>query len=280
MNLNEINMIIKSSDNDMYNPENDVSYEILNNLITENISNSVIENDNKINIIENDIENVIYDISKNKSGFLHTQTHCNVYDNSNNNNNNNNININSITLEFFANNGLYNKYLHKTNIENSISHSDKKFYKRRIINETKQMLKEEFDNENLRDIFNKYIFSLISHFKLSDTHEFIQKEFTEGNTDVDISGNLSDPVIDGSIKDASISKHSQCNPDELLFKKDSKTLTMDKFVNKKSKQKEKPNMPFKKNINLREPELKIKGIQKKEKKENIDNIQANEIKKI
>ena len=42
---------------------------------------------------------------------------------------------------------------------------------------------------------------------------------------------------------------------------------MDNFVNKKTKQKEKVNFPLKKNINLREPELKMKGIQKKSKKE-------------
>ena len=262
MDLNKTNIIMKSSEMDICNNEHDIS----NNLTLENQSASVIEN----NIVNG--ENTI-DISKKEPTILHTHQHSRVFDNSNNN-------INSITLEFFANNGLYSKYLHKTTVENSISQSDKKFYKRRIINETKQMLKEEFDNENLRDIFNKYIFSLISHFKLSDTHDFFQKEFTERNSDVDISCNPLNPLIDESNKDTSIPKHSQYNPDELLFKKDNKTLTMDKFVNKKSKQKEKPNMPFKKNINLREPELKMKGIQKKEKKENIDNIQANEIKKI
>ena len=267
MDLNKTNIIMKSSEMDIYNVKMNDNHDISNNLTLEHQTDIVIEN----NIVNG--ENTT-DISKNKTTILHTQQRSRVFDNSNNN-------INSITLEFFANNGLYSKYLHKTTVENSISQSDKKFYKRRIINETKQMLKEEFDNENLRDIFNKYIFSLISHFKLSDTHDFFQKEFTERNSDVDISCNQLNPLIDESNKDDStIPKYSPYNPDELLFKKDNKTLTMDKFVNKKSKQKEKPNMPFKKNINLREPELKMKGIQKKEKKENIDNIQANEIKKI
>jgi hypothetical protein len=275
MDLNKPNIIMNSSEMDIYNVKINDDHGIYNNLTSEDKPDSVIEN-NIVNEIVNEIvngKNVICDVSKNKPTILHTHQRSRIFDNSNNN-------INSITLEFFANNGLYNKYLHKTTVENSISQSDKKFYKRRIINETKQMLKEEFNNENLRDIFNKYIFSLISHFKLSDTHEFIQKEFTEPNSDVDISGNQLNPVIEESNKDDSIPKYSPYNPDELLFKKDTKTLTMDKFVNKKSKQKEKPNIPFKKNINLREPELKMKGIQKKEKKENIDNIQANEIKKI
>ena len=47
---------------------------------------------------------------------------------------------------------------------------------------------------------------------------------------------------------------------------------MDDFITKKSKQKEKVNYPLMKNINLREPDLKMKGIQKKIKKENLNNV--------
>jgi len=65
---------------------------------------------------------------------------------------------------------------------------------------------------------------------------------------------------------------SLSNPNQLLYKTETKTLTMDNFINKKPKQKELQHFPLKKNINLREPEFKTKGIKKKEKKENIDNV--------
>ena len=200
-------------------------------------------------------------------------------------------NLNHITLEYFSNTGFQNK-INKTGDEPSISKSDKKFYKKRIINETKKMLKDEFQNDVVKTIFNKYIFSLINHFKIVDTNELLQKEFIDEDKQssylsnilkFDISNNLyiktndiSENNIDSENEnenETNLTDISNCNPNELLFKQnDCKILTMDNFINKKSKQKEKVNFPLKRNINLREPELKMKGIQKKLKKENIDNV--------
>ena len=118
MDLNKTNIIMKSSEIDICNNEHDIS----NNLTLANQSDSVIENNIENNIVNG--ENAM-DISKKEPTILHTLQRSRVFDNSNNN-------INSITLEFFANNGLYSKYLHKTTVENSISQSDKKFYKRRV----------------------------------------------------------------------------------------------------------------------------------------------------
>lgn len=184
-------------------------------------------------------------------------------------------NLNSITLEYFSNTGLYNKYVNKVDIDKCINKSDKKFYRKRIINETKKMLKDEFDSNELREMFNKYIFSLINHFKMIDTNEILQKHFLEDNSQnniIDISNNIDISNIE-QLDEINISDISNCNPDELLFKKkDCKILTMDNFINVKQRKREKIDLPLKKNINLREPELKMKGIQKKEKKENIDNV--------
>ena len=194
-------------------------------------------------------------------------------------------NLNHITLEYFSNIGLYNKINSKNGFEHHISKSDKKFYKKRIVNETKKMLKDEFDNDVIKEIFNKYILSLINHFKIVDTNELLQKEFLDGSNNVfsypyiDISTNVDNKYI--CINDINVEEDSNddtdisnCNPNELLFKQnDCKILTMDSFVTKKSKQKEKKvNYPLMKNINLREPDLKMKGIQKKIKKENLDNV--------
>jgi len=221
----------------------------------------------------------ITDISNNIT--LATIQTSNIYSDINSNEFNN---LNSITIEYFSNTGFYNKYLNKYEIEKYISKSDKNFYKKRIINETKKMLKDEFETDTLREIFNKYIFSLINHFKIIDRNEILQKQFnnlsgsvTETEFHIDFSNNKINSDISNNLNNnensIDISDISSCNPDELLFKKnDYKILTMDNFVNKKQKQREKIHLPLKKNINLREPELKMKGIHKKEKKENIDNV--------
>lgn len=179
-------------------------------------------------------------------------------------------NLNSITIEYFSNTGLYNKYVNKIDIDKCINKSDKKFYKKRIINETKKMLKDEFDSNELREMFNKYIFSLINHFKMIDTNEILQKQFLEDNSQnniLDISNNIDVSNNIEQLDEINISDVSNCNPDELLFKKnDCKILTMDNFINVKQRKREKIELPLKKNINLREPELKTKGIQKKKKK--------------
>jgi len=228
--------------------------------------------------METNDENAL-DVSNNTTHpTLHTANVCSDI------NSNEFNNLNSITIEYFSNTGFYNKYLNKSEIEKFISKSDKKFYKKRIINETKKMLKDEFETDILREIFNKYIFSLINHFKIIDTNEILQKQFNDVNSSeietkfyIDLSNNKFNNDISNNLNNnqesIDISNISNCNPDELLFKKkDYKILTMDNFINKKQKQREKINLPLKKNINLREPELKIKGIYKKEKKENIDNV--------
>ena len=133
----------------------------------------------------------ITDISNNIT--LATIQTSNIYSDINSNEFNN---LNSITIEYFSNTGFYNKYLNKSEIEKYISKSDKKFYKKRIINETKKMLKDEFETDTLREIFNKYIFSLINHFKIIDRNEILQKQFnnlsgsvTETEFHIDFSNN-------------------------------------------------------------------------------------------
>lgn len=213
---------------------------------------------NHSNTEENIEQNIIQNIEEDED----TNEISNINNDINYNNNNN---INSLTLEYFSNIG-YCKYLNKTDYEKRVSKSDKKFYRKRIINSTRNMLKDQFENETLKEIFNKYIFSLISHYKILDTTEILQKNMIETQ--------MSDipDILNNS--DISIQNNLCINPNELLFKKETKTLTMDKFVTKKTKSNDSNvlQLPLKKNINLREPEFKIKGITKKEKKENIDNV--------
>jgi hypothetical protein len=246
--------------------------DICNNLLimNDNLDLSNNFNLNTIDICNNIIDtNTIYTTSNANTNTIYTTSNANTnykYNVSNN--------INALTLEYFSKTGLYTKNVNKQELEH-ITYSDKKFYKKRILNATRQMLKNEFENDSLKDVFNKYIFSLIAHFKILDTYEIIQKNNFDNSMSIIENMNeineyeniLTDDISCISIVDISLS-----DPNELLFKKDTKILTMDNFIHKKQFKKENISFPLKKNINLREPEFKTKGIHKKIKKENIDNV--------
>ena len=170
-------------------------------------------------------------------------------------------NLDLLTLEYFSSNAFYSKINKPTIL---VSKCDRKFYRRRIMNETKKMLKNEFNNEKMKGIFNTYIFSLISHFKTLDTNDLIQKGYD--NSDVD--KNKDDSDFNGSVGDDKneLNKNSNQNIDYLFGKEQNKSITLDNFIIKTNKLKKDNDFPEKREINLNEPELKNKGIKNKKKK--------------
>lgn len=101
--------------------------------------------------------------------------------------NNCDIKFNSIdylTLEIMANTESYNKFLKKNNLDHdSILKKDKRFYRKRIISMTKDIL---FNNNSGHDevilnAFNTYARVCISYFKFKDTMDTIQGEYTNMN---------------------------------------------------------------------------------------------------
>ena len=101
----------------------------------------------------------------------------------------NNKDINTLTIECLMTRSMYNKYLklQEIDIDNNDTENndidDIIFYKKRIVNITKEFIKIETDNSynslydddklyNLREIFNLYIKNLIKHFKQEDTKDF------------------------------------------------------------------------------------------------------------
>lgn len=214
-------------------------------------------------------------------------------------------NVDLLTFEYFSKQKKYDKYL-KSNTDNHsdnhlISKNDKKFYKKRIINETKKMLKNEFDNEILKDSFNKFIFSLINYFKFQDKIDILQDEYKELNitrdiypiteVDTDMYDDITNEDYDcydkgmDEININNIDYNSE-NMNKLLYnfnkKEFNKKITLDNFViknqNNDNNQDKNQIMPLQKNIDLREPSLKTKGIKTKNKKKEIiaNNIEINE----
>ena len=79
-------------------------------------------------------------------------------------------------LLYFSNNNIY-KQADKI-IENPNNVEDIKFYKKRIIHLTKQLLKKEIDTTtSISESFNNYINQAIMHFKFIDKKDIVQKEY-------------------------------------------------------------------------------------------------------
>ena len=194
--------------------------------------------------------------------------------------------IDNITLKFFANKLQYDYVLKKNELfNNNAFYSDKKFYKKRVIDLTKKLFRNEIEDLQLYDSFNCYIKSCINHLKFIDKKDIIQEKYTtildnSCNNSCDNSCNNSCDNNDNSWNDNSWNDNSwndnSCNSgndkvnecDILFANQTVKKINLDTFVIKK-KQKEKTKIfPKKEIINIKTKEHKTKGLKKK----NINNI--------
>ena len=80
--------------------------------------------------------------------------------------------INQLSLEYLMSKDHYAKYLNKTNEKTSnIIHKDKKFYRKRILNLSRDLLLNQPPADLLIDVnnaFNNYIKICIRYFKAID----------------------------------------------------------------------------------------------------------------
>jgi hypothetical protein len=178
--------------------------------------------------------------------------------------------ISEITLEYLMNKDQYAKYIiNKSNNgtgSNSTSNSnrkDKKFYKKRIYDLTKQLINNEKPEgiySGIIDTFELYTKVCIEYFKTLDKTDIIQKDYNGLITDVSSNAEVHLDSLQNAenIEEANklmmrLVKITEPNSLEKLVKR-----TMIKNVDAK------PNIPPKqKEINLKDPILKNKGIRKK-----------------
>ena len=166
--------------------------------------------------------------------------------------------IDNLTLEFFLNKSQYQTLLKKHDIFNDRQFlSDKRFYKKRIIDLTKKLFRNEIDDVQLKNVFNGYVKSCCNYLKFLDKKDLIQENYSEEEKE-----EQEDNFLD------SIEEVGYNNCDHLILKEQEiRQITMDNFIIKKEK---KPTviLPEKQTFNLKSKELKTKGIQKKK---NINN---------
>lgn len=168
--------------------------------------------------------------------------------------------IDAITLQYFTNQkfDIGNITSGKDKDAFVVDNSERKFYKKRIIQLTKDLFKNNEPNDAIRSGFNNYIGSCISYFKFIDASELLQEEYEGLNNDIQECNNSDDTI--GKI-------------DEVLFNKPNVTNTLDTFINSKQIAVNEEQMPTSKVLNIRTQKFKTKGVRLK-KKENMTNIYA------
>jgi hypothetical protein len=189
-------------------------------------------------------------------------------------------NVDYITLEIMANSDTYNKYLKKNNLDrDSVLKKEKRFYRKRIISMTKDLLLNSVSSANdvktdesskvddvIVNAFNTYARLCISYFKFKDTMDTIQGEYKDMNVDTNIvaNGNGNGNADDINVSINSIENDDNLNEANKLFMKqiDKKVLTLDNFVIKTSPPKEEMVIPQTKDYNLNDPKFKKKDIKK------------------
>ena len=185
--------------------------------------------------------------------------------------------LNQASLDYLINTKQYKIQL--TNILNKkINKKDKRFYRRRILNLTKELLsKDESEiviSPDIKYAFDNLVKTCVHYFKILDRNDIIQEDYNE---------------FDDEIKeDKEISETEQFLKEEneklLMRSVKMSNNSLDNFIKiKMTKQPEELIIPQQKEINLKDPTLKIKGITKK--KNIINNYdedsknETNEIKK-
>jgi hypothetical protein len=138
------------------------------------------------------------------------------------------------------------------NTEGIITKDDKKFYKKRILSITKELFYKTNYPQSIKNLHNSYISQIVEYFQICDKEDILQEEY-DGMEDTDGLPNIDNDL---SIDDAN----------KGLFNNISKENTIDEFVTIKQINITPVHIPKQKNIDLKTPEFKMKGVKQKNKK--------------
>ena len=189
--------------------------------------------------------------------------------------------INNITLEYLLNPILYEKINDTNNkTSNKLILDDILFYRQRICKLTKDMCKDNYTNNNLKNIFMNYATAIVYYLKQLDEQDILQAEYDnlqltdnehlDPALDPDLDPAL-DPTLDPSL-DPDLDPLKTFN--NILINKPTVTKNLDNFVKRINVEPIKQILPKKRVVNINNPSLKTKGIKPKKIKEksytNID----------
>lgn len=181
-----------------------------------------------------------------------------------------NVFLNQVTIECLMNKDQYEKHV-KQQIRNKVSKNEKNFYRKRILSLTKDLLYPNNPNilnehapfPDIKYALDNYINNCIQYFKAIDNSDIIQEEFKDSHEEK-IFAELGEEEDD-------LVTYTQENANKLMMRTVKMDNALDKFVIRTPSKANKQNtivLPKQKEINLKDPSLKNKGIRKKK---NINN---------
>ena len=176
--------------------------------------------------------------------------------------------LDDMTLAYMVNTSQYEKYLKKNHIDyDSAFKRDIRFYRKRIVSLTKDLFKEQFENDKNQNVlvgaFNIYMRACISYLKFSDQSDTIQKCYVcLGMTTDQNQMNETSCVCKNKNENDLFELHKA---NELCFKpKEVKKITLDNYVIRKNVKKSEPVIyPQQFTFNHRDPAFKHKGLKSK-----------------
>ena len=162
------------------------------------------------------------------------------------------VSLNLIDLQYLTNPDKLTKLMQKKDLQ-QISRNDLDFYKKRIFQLTKDMLRGEKINTKVNKSFVNYAQVCIDHFKFTDKMELIQNDYKD----------IKSPV---NKKNTFNMKNS--NIVMLRKKKPHRPRITDNIKIKSTRINTPPVIPKTRNFNLKDPRFREKGLKKK----NINDI--------
>ena len=149
-------------------------------------------------------------------------------------------------LLYLTNNRMRNKM---ENLDNGVNKDDLKFYRKRILQQTKNYLREGRLENSIDRAFDNYADKLIEYYKFIDKKEMIQKEYEY----------MKDSKQENNVKDMNLMEENK----KMMKEVEPPVKTIKDFVNVVTeKPKKKRVIPKVKQFNLKRDELRIKGLKK------------------
>jgi|SaaInlV_150m_DNA_5_1039734.scaffolds.fasta_scaffold00953_9 hypothetical protein len=157
-----------------------------------------------------------------------------------------------ISYQYLINNDRMKKIGEQSHADQSLSLKDKKFYRKRFYNLTKELYKNQINNPSLERIFNNYLDESIKYFQFLDLSDSLQEEYNNLN------------ITNGEMGKSNFN-YNIVKDNDIIARKTHSRNSLDNFVIKKNIKKKINIFPEKKVVNLYDKKLKKKGIKKKKK---------------
>ena len=170
--------------------------------------------------------------------------------------------VDEITLECLMNKEQYAKHIKKEPVVTTkVNKSDRKFYKKRIYDLTKQLLNNEPVSENIfPDVtngFQNYIKACVDYFKTLDKTDILQEDYQSIEDSLNRDRN-------NEINVDYVSSTQEANQMMMRSIKIQEPNSLEKLVKRtQTKHVKQMILPREKDINLKDPILKNKGIREK-----------------